>query len=78
MEAWFAADADVISLKNWDQEHVLSGGHGLMVQGYDPIIKALAKDIDVRLNHRYVSCTIIDKCFCLSWCGVVWCGVNVL
>ncbi|KAM1017860.1 hypothetical protein ACFX2A_048370 [Malus domestica] len=62
MEAWFAADADVISLKNWDQayklrvlvvkEHVLSGGHGLMVQGYDPIIKALAKDIDVRLNHR--------------------------
>nr|ANJ77638.1 polyamine oxidase 4 [Malus domestica] len=52
MEAWFAADADAISLKNWDQEHVLSGGHGLMVQGYDPIIKALAKDIDVRLNHR--------------------------
>jgi hypothetical protein len=35
------------------QEHVLSGGHGLMVQGYDPIIKALAKDIDIRLNHRY-------------------------
>lgn len=52
------------------QEHVLSGGHGLMVQGYDPIIKALAKDIDVHLNHRYVSRTIIDKCFCLSWCGV--------
>ncbi|XP_022759407.1 probable polyamine oxidase 4 isoform X4 [Durio zibethinus] len=52
MEAWFAADADMISLKLWDQEHVLSGGHGLMVQGYDPIIKALAKDIDVRLNHR--------------------------
>ncbi|XVE77486.1 hypothetical protein DITRI_Ditri13aG0066500 [Diplodiscus trichospermus] len=81
MEAWFAADADMISLKTWDQanrliwisrvaigqassygrrlrligavqEHVLSGGHGLMVQGYDTIIKALAKDIDVRLNHR--------------------------
>ncbi|KAI4307718.1 hypothetical protein L6164_030875 [Bauhinia variegata] len=52
MEAWFAADADMISLKTWDQEKVLSGGHGLMVQGYDPIIKALAKDIDVRLNHR--------------------------
>ncbi|CAL9009352.1 unnamed protein product [Prunus brigantina] len=55
MEAWFAADADVISLKNWDQEHVLSGGHGLMVQGYDPIIKALAEDIDVRLNHSRVT-----------------------
>ncbi|OAY70330.1 putative polyamine oxidase 4, partial [Ananas comosus] len=32
MEAWFAADVDTISLKNWDQEHVLTGGHGLMVQ----------------------------------------------
>ncbi|XP_057492599.1 probable polyamine oxidase 4 [Actinidia eriantha] len=52
MEAWFAVDADMISLKTWDQEHVLSGGHGLMVQGYYPVIKALAKDIDIRLNHR--------------------------
>ncbi|XP_027368477.1 polyamine oxidase 5-like [Abrus precatorius] len=52
MEAWFAADADMISLKTWDQEHVLTGGHGLMVQGYDPIVKALAKDLDIRLNHR--------------------------
>ncbi|XP_065850674.1 probable polyamine oxidase 4 [Euphorbia lathyris] len=52
MEAWFAVDADLISLKLWDQEHVLSGGHGLMVQGYDPIITALAKDIDIRLNHK--------------------------
>uniref|UniRef100_A0A1D1Z8Z1 Putative polyamine oxidase 4 n=1 Tax=Anthurium amnicola TaxID=1678845 RepID=A0A1D1Z8Z1_9ARAE len=57
MEAWFAADADTISLKNWDQEHVLSGGHGLMVQGYDPLIKALAKDIDIRLNHRVTRIT---------------------
>ncbi|KAG6720681.1 hypothetical protein I3842_03G073800 [Carya illinoinensis] len=55
MEAWFAADADMISLKSWDQEsaeHVLSCGYGLMVQGYDPLIKALAKDIDIRLNNR--------------------------
>lgn len=52
MEAWFAADADMISLRNWDEEHVLSGGHGLMVQGYHPVIKALSKDIDIRLNHR--------------------------
>ena len=35
------------------QEHILSGGHGLMVQGYDPIIKTLSKDLDIRLNHRY-------------------------
>ncbi|KAL2521972.1 putative polyamine oxidase 4 [Forsythia ovata] len=52
MEAWFAADADMISLKAWDQEEVLSGGHGLMVQGYDPVIKSLSKDLDIRLNHR--------------------------
>ncbi|PSS00261.1 Polyamine oxidase [Actinidia chinensis var. chinensis] len=52
MEAWFSVDADMISLKTWDQEHVLSGGHGLMVQGYYPVVKALAKDIDIRLNHR--------------------------
>ncbi|XP_022883468.1 probable polyamine oxidase 4 [Olea europaea var. sylvestris] len=52
MEAWFAADADTISLKAWDQEKVLSGGHGLMVQGYDPVIKFLSKDLDIRLNHR--------------------------
>ncbi|PNY16665.1 polyamine oxidase-like protein, partial [Trifolium pratense] len=59
MEAWFAADADMISLQTWDQasaivvveEHVLSGGHGLMVEGYKPVINALAKDIDIRLNH---------------------------
>ncbi|XP_019419803.1 PREDICTED: probable polyamine oxidase 4 [Lupinus angustifolius] len=52
MEAWFAADADMISLQTWDQENVLSGGHGLMMQGYGPVINALANDIDVRLNHR--------------------------
>ncbi|KAJ4973738.1 hypothetical protein NE237_006912 [Protea cynaroides] len=52
MEAWFAADADMISLKAWDQEDVLSGGHGLMKQGYYPVIKALAENIDIRLNHR--------------------------
>ncbi|MFQ6625507.1 hypothetical protein Gotur_004660 [Gossypium turneri] len=60
MEAWFAADTDMISLKCWDQA-ILLGGHGLMVQGYDPIIKELAKDIDVRLNHSMV----LELCFCL-------------
>ncbi|GAB2287488.1 Probable polyamine oxidase 4 [Dionaea muscipula] len=52
MEAWFAADADLISLRSWDQEHVLTGGHGLMMQGYYPVIEALAKDYDIRLNQR--------------------------
>ncbi|KAM3298734.1 hypothetical protein ACQJBY_040288 [Aegilops geniculata] len=52
LEAWFAADADEISLKNWDQEHVLTGGHGLMVDGYFPVIQALAQGLDIRLNQR--------------------------
>ncbi|KAJ8459382.1 hypothetical protein OPV22_032308 [Ensete ventricosum] len=52
LEAWFAADVDTISLKNWDQEHVLSGGHGLVLQGYYPVIQALSEDLDIRLNHR--------------------------
>ncbi|GAB4842842.1 Polyamine oxidase 2 [Ancistrocladus abbreviatus] len=52
MEGWFAADADTISLKSWDQEVLLPGGHGLMVRGYCPVINTLAKGLDIRLNHR--------------------------
>ncbi|URE04001.1 Glucose inhibited division protein A [Musa troglodytarum] len=48
MEGWFATDADNISLKNWDQEVLLPGGHGLMVRGYRPIINTLAKGLDIR------------------------------
>jgi polyamine oxidase len=53
MEGWFAADADTISLKSWDQEELLPGGHGLMVRGYLPVVNTLAKGLDVRLSHRY-------------------------
>ncbi|RZC45409.1 hypothetical protein C5167_038360 [Papaver somniferum] len=49
MEGWFAADADSISLKYWDE--LLSGGHGLMVRGYHPVINTLAKGLDIRLNR---------------------------
>lgn len=52
MEGWFATDADTISLKCWDQEELLSGGHGLMVRGYRPVINTLAKGLDIRLSHR--------------------------
>ncbi|XP_049346850.1 polyamine oxidase 2-like isoform X1 [Solanum verrucosum] len=52
MEGWFAADADTISLKCWDQEELLPGGHGLMVRGYKPVINTLAKGLDIRLGHR--------------------------
>lgn len=51
MEGWFAADADTISLKCWDQEELLSGGHGLMVRGYLPVINTLAKGLHIRLGH---------------------------
>ncbi|XP_071696335.1 polyamine oxidase 2-like [Rutidosis leptorrhynchoides] len=52
MEGWFAADADTISLKCWDKEELLPGGHGLMVRGYQPVVNTLAKGLDIRLNHR--------------------------
>jgi polyamine oxidase len=60
LEAWFAADADEISLKNWDQERVLTGGHGLMVNGYYPVIEALAQGLDIRLNQRFVFSHILN------------------
>ncbi|XP_041991012.1 polyamine oxidase 2-like [Salvia splendens] len=52
MEGWFAADADTISLRGWDQEELLPGGHGLMVRGYLPVLNTLAKGLDIRLDHR--------------------------
>ncbi|XAR49589.1 Non-specific polyamine oxidase [Bertholletia excelsa] len=52
MEGWFAADADTISVKSWDKEELLPGGHGLMVRGYRPVINTLAKGLDIRLSHR--------------------------
>ncbi|KAJ6405594.1 hypothetical protein OIU84_013540 [Salix udensis] len=52
MEGWFAADSETISLKCWDQEELLPGGHGLMVRGYLPVINTLAKGLDIHLNHR--------------------------
>ncbi|XP_022883777.1 probable polyamine oxidase 2 [Olea europaea var. sylvestris] len=52
MEGWFAADADTISVKCWDQEVLLPGGHGFMVRGYLPVINTLAKGLDIRLGHR--------------------------
>ncbi|KAJ8753369.1 hypothetical protein K2173_019768 [Erythroxylum novogranatense] len=55
MEGWFAADADTISLKSWDQEELLPGGHGLMVRGYVPVINTLAKGLDIRLGHRVMN-----------------------
>uniref|UniRef100_A0A1D1ZGQ1 Putative polyamine oxidase 2 n=2 Tax=Anthurium amnicola TaxID=1678845 RepID=A0A1D1ZGQ1_9ARAE len=52
MEGWFSTDAEKISLKSWDKEELLSGGHGLMVRGYLPVINKLAKGLDIRLGHK--------------------------
>ncbi|PKU72856.1 putative polyamine oxidase 2 [Dendrobium catenatum] len=60
LEGWFAADADTISLKYWDEEVLLPGGHALMVRGYRPVINTLARDLDIRLGHR-VSKIVRDK-----------------
>ncbi|XP_021735324.1 probable polyamine oxidase 2 [Chenopodium quinoa] len=57
MEGWFAADAETISLKCWDEEVLLPGGHGLMVRGYLPVLNTLAKGLDIRLNHRVTKVT---------------------
>ncbi|KAI5080958.1 hypothetical protein GOP47_0004141 [Adiantum capillus-veneris] len=52
MEGWFAADCAKISVRCYDEEELVEGGHGLLVHGYHPVIAALAKGLDVRLNHR--------------------------
>ncbi|KAK8954593.1 putative polyamine oxidase 2 [Platanthera zijinensis] len=60
LEGWFAADADTISLKAWDEEVLLPGGHALMVRGYRPVINTLARGLDIRLGHR-VSKIVRDR-----------------
>ncbi|KAI3897004.1 hypothetical protein MKX03_015828 [Papaver bracteatum] len=35
------------------REELLSGGHGLMIWGYLPVINTLAKGLHIRLGHRY-------------------------
>ncbi|CAM6083218.1 unnamed protein product [Calypogeia fissa] len=52
MEGWFAADVDHISAQSWDEEELLSGGHGLMISGYQPVVKYLSEGLDIRLRQR--------------------------
>ncbi|CAI7771959.1 unnamed protein product, partial [Closterium sp. NIES-53] len=35
----------------WVQEDLVEGGHGLMVNGYLPVLDALAAGLDIRFNH---------------------------
>ncbi|KAL9688105.1 hypothetical protein QQ045_032519 [Rhodiola kirilowii] len=43
--------SDTTSLQCEDLEHVFSSGQGIMVQEFYPIVKALADNTDVQLNH---------------------------
>eukprot|EP00897_Mesotaenium_endlicherianum_P010554 jgi/Mesen1/9527/ME000639S08910 len=53
MEGWFAADVEKLSLRHWDEEELLDGGHGLMVKGYWPVLTALSAGLDIRHNHSW-------------------------
>lgn len=56
-EGWFAADANTISLESWDDEELLPGGHCIMVEGYLPVIRKLAKDLHIQLGNRVTEVT---------------------
>ncbi|CAI5476134.1 unnamed protein product [Closterium sp. Yama58-4] len=55
MEGWFATDLKNLSAKCWEEEDLVDGGHGLMVNGYLPVLEALAAGLDIRFNHRVIS-----------------------
>eukprot|EP00270_Netrium_digitus_P011676 TRINITY_DN3727_c0_g2_i2.p1 TRINITY_DN3727_c0_g2~~TRINITY_DN3727_c0_g2_i2.p1 ORF type:complete len:394 (-),score=126.09 TRINITY_DN3727_c0_g2_i2:72-1253(-) len=51
MEGWFATDLSNLSLLHWDKEDLMEGGHGLMVKGYAPVLRALADGLDICFNN---------------------------
>ncbi|KAJ6391967.1 hypothetical protein OIU77_025847 [Salix suchowensis] len=79
MEGWFAADSETISLKCWDQEELLPGGHGLMVRGYLPVINTLAKGV-TKIARRYngVKVTVEDGSTFIADAAVVAVPLGVL
>lgn len=44
------SEAQCLSARHWDDEEILTGGHHLIIDGYDQIIAHLAKDLQVELN----------------------------
>ncbi|MQM03536.1 hypothetical protein Taro_036319 [Colocasia esculenta] len=42
----------MVLMPDGGMEELLSGGHGLMVRGYLPVIKKLARGLDIRLGHK--------------------------
>ncbi|KAL0286156.1 UNVERIFIED_CONTAM: Polyamine oxidase 2 [Sesamum radiatum] len=86
MEGWFAADADTISLKCWDQEELLPGGHGLMVRDIFPLLIPLLKVLTsawaivtkVLRHHNGVKVTVEDGRTFLADAAIVAVPLGVL
>lgn len=55
MEGWFATDSHNLSARNWGEEKLVDGGHGLMITGYLPVLKELAKNVQILFNQRVTS-----------------------
>jgi monoamine oxidase len=52
------ADTSALSAKYWDADEImLGGGNHIMQDGYEPIVKGLAKDLTIKLNHCVTSIT---------------------
>ncbi len=51
IESDYAANADDLSLFEWDQDNEILGGDVAFPDGYDQIINLFADGLDIRLNH---------------------------
>ena len=59
----YGADADTLSLNNFDQDDRIHGGYKIMVKGYQPLVQALMKssNLDVRLQHKVTAISYNNK-----------------
>ncbi len=55
IEHTYAADAAALSAWYWDEAEEFDGGDAIFPGGYDWLPRALAEDLDVRLNTRVVA-----------------------
>jgi monoamine oxidase len=51
IESDYAADADDLSLLEWDQDEELVGDDVLFPDGFDQVVNLFADGLDIRLNH---------------------------
>ncbi len=62
IEGWFGADCSSISGASFSNETIHSGGHSLVIDGFNKIINSLSKGIDVRCHNicKSITCTDCD------------------